>query len=104
MDYRSFYAWSQSGFVAYGTSAVLATTLIFLWGILVGPVSVVWSTWVAGKAPEQAETAGGLFIASIQLAAAVGALSGWSTHCIYRQNASVFSKSVTRLCTARPSQ
>jgi predicted MFS family arabinose efflux permease len=66
------------GLLALGASASATTVLIFLWGALMGPVSVVWSAWVAGQVPEHAETAGGVFIASIQLSAAVGALLGGS--------------------------
>src|SRR5712675_706377 len=57
---------------------IRAAALISLWGVLMGPVSVIWSAWVARQVPEHAETAGGVFIASIQLSAAVGALAGGS--------------------------
>jgi predicted MFS family arabinose efflux permease len=66
------------GLLAFGTSVSATTALISLWGVLMGPVSVIWSAWVARQVPEHAETAGGVFIASIQLSAAVGALAGGS--------------------------
>ena len=66
------------GLLAFGASCSGTTALIFLWGALMGPVPVVWSAWVARQVPEHAETAGGAFIAAIQLSAAVGALLGGS--------------------------
>lgn len=66
------------GLSAFGASVSATTALIFLWGALMGPVSVVWSAWVARQEPEHAETAGGVFIAAIQLSAAVGAFLGGS--------------------------
>jgi predicted MFS family arabinose efflux permease len=59
-----------------GSSPVLTFAMLFLWGALFGPVAPSWSTWVARKVPEYAETAGGLYVASIQFAAAVGAIGG----------------------------
>ncbi len=67
---------SGLGVLAFGGSALATTTLIFLWGAVVGPVPVIWSAWVARKVPEHAETAGGIFVAAIQLSAAVGAMAG----------------------------
>ena len=67
---------SGLGVLAFGGSALATTTLIFLWGAVVGPVPVIWSAWVARKVPEHAETAGGIFVAAIQLSAAVGAIAG----------------------------
>jgi predicted MFS family arabinose efflux permease len=64
------------GVLAFGGSALATTTLIFLWGAVVGPVPVIWSAWVTRKVPEHAETAGGIFVAAIQLSAAVGAMAG----------------------------
>jgi predicted MFS family arabinose efflux permease len=67
---------SAVGFLVFGGSVSATTVLIFLWGAVVGPVPVIWSAWVARKVPEHAETAGGIFIAAIQLSAAVGAMMG----------------------------
>jgi predicted MFS family arabinose efflux permease len=67
---------SGLGFLVFGGSVSATTVLIFLWGAIVGPVPVIWSAWVARKVPEHAETAGGVFIAAIQLSAAVGAMMG----------------------------
>ncbi|RZA09288.1 MAG: MFS transporter [Proteobacteria bacterium] len=55
---------------------LLTALLIFAWGFFFGPVSVVWSTWVTQRGGVNAETAGGLYVAAIQLSAAVGAVCG----------------------------
>src|SRR6266851_6959131 len=77
---------SGVGFLAFGGSASATTVLILLWGAIVGPVPVTWSAWVARKVPEHAETAGGIFIAAIQLSAAVGAMVGGA---IFDSNGSI---------------
>ena len=64
------------GLIFFGYSLSVTIILIFLWGACFGPVAPAWSTWVAKKVPEQAETGGGLYVASIQLSAAIGAFGG----------------------------
>lgn len=64
------------GLHQFGTSAVVTPALIFLWGVLFGPIPVAWSAWVVSKVPEHAETGGGLYVAAVQSAAAVGAMAG----------------------------
>jgi DHA1 family purine ribonucleoside efflux pump-like MFS transporter len=64
------------GLLIFGHSVSVTTFLIFLWGASFGPVAVVWSTWIARKVPEHAETGGGLYVASIQFSAAIGAMLG----------------------------
>lgn len=64
------------GIVALGTSLMATVILIFLWGACFGPVAPGWSTWVAKKVPEYAETGGGLYVAAVQLSAAIGAFAG----------------------------
>jgi predicted MFS family arabinose efflux permease len=39
-------------------------------------VPVAWSTWLTRTVPDQAESAGGLLVAAIQLAIAIGAAAG----------------------------
>ncbi|MGF0537335.1 MFS transporter [Agrobacterium sp. ES01] len=55
---------------AHPLSDILA---VVLWGLLFGGVPVAWSSWLARTVPDEAESAGGLFVASIQLAIAMGA-------------------------------
>ncbi|WP_458094968.1 MFS transporter [Roseomonas sp. WA12] len=50
--------------------------LVALWGMAFGGVPVGWSTWVARAVPDQAESAGGMVVASVQLAIAAGAAGG----------------------------
>jgi predicted MFS family arabinose efflux permease len=50
--------------------------LVALWGLAFGGVPVGWSTWVARSVPDQAESAGGMVVAAVQLAIATGAAAG----------------------------
>lgn len=68
-----------------GLAAVLAglggdlaadAAVVALWGLAFGTVPVAWSAWIARAAPEQAESAGGLLVATINLAIATGAAAG----------------------------
>lgn len=50
--------------------------LVALWGLAFGAVPVAWSNWVARAVPDQAESAGGMVVASVQSAIAAGAAAG----------------------------
>jgi predicted MFS family arabinose efflux permease len=50
--------------------------LLALWGMAFGGVPVAWSNWVARSVPDQAESAGGMVVASVQSAIAAGAAGG----------------------------
>ncbi|MDY0835517.1 MFS transporter [Pseudomonas sp. SED1] len=50
--------------------------LLMLWGLAFGGVPVAWSNWVARSVPDQAESAGGMVVASVQSAIAAGAAAG----------------------------
>lgn len=65
-----------AGLFQFGYSAVATPVLVFLWGATFGPVPVAWSAWVVRKVPEYAETGGGIYVAAVQFAAAVGAMVG----------------------------
>lgn len=67
------------GLWASGGSLVLTLVLIMGWGAVFGPVPVAWSAWVVRKVPENAETGGGIYVASVQFAAAFGAMAGGFT-------------------------
>ncbi|HAT7514388.1 TPA: MFS transporter [Kluyvera ascorbata] len=62
--------------VAFGHLALLDGLLVTLWGFAFGLVPVGWSTWLATTVPDEAESAGGLMVASIQLAISAGAAGG----------------------------
>lgn len=52
------------------------TILVVLWGLAFGGVPVAWSNWVTRAVPDQAETAGGMVVASVQSSIATGAALG----------------------------
>lgn len=59
-----------------GTSAAIATVAIAAWGFAFGAVPVGVQTWMVRAAPDQAESAGGLMVATFQVAIALGAVFG----------------------------
>jgi len=50
--------------------------LLAIWGLAFGGVPVAWSNWVANAVPDQAESARGMVVASVQSAIATGAAAG----------------------------
>lgn len=62
--------------VTFGHLTMLDGLLVALWGFAFGLVPVAWSTWLATTVPDEAESAGGLLVASIQLAISAGAAGG----------------------------
>lgn len=62
--------------VLFGHVVLLDASLVALWGFAFGLVPVGWSTWLATTVPDEAESAGGLLVASIQLAISAGAAGG----------------------------
>ena len=52
------------------------SVLLAIWGLAFGGVPVAWSNWVARAIPDQAESAGGMVVASVQSAIAAGAAAG----------------------------
>lgn len=65
-------------FLLAGVGGSFATDLamVALWGLAFGTVPVAWSTWVSRSVPDEAESAGGLLVAAINLAIATGAAVG----------------------------
>jgi predicted MFS family arabinose efflux permease len=61
-----------------GLPAAVPVQALFvaLWGLAFGAVPVAWSNWVARSVPDQAESAGGMVVASVQSAIAAGAAAG----------------------------
>ena len=60
--------------LAFGGASPLAdAALVALWGLAFGAVPVAWSTWITRTVPDEAETGGGLIVAAVQLAIAMGA-------------------------------
>jgi predicted MFS family arabinose efflux permease len=60
----------------FNSSLGLDLTLITLWGMAFGAVPVAWSTWLTRTIPDEAESAGGLLVAAVQLAIMIGAAGG----------------------------
>ncbi|GHB05290.1 MFS transporter [Modicisalibacter luteus] len=59
-----------------GGMAILDGALVAVWGLAFGAIPVAWSTWLSRTVPDEAESAGGLLVAAIQLAIATGAAVG----------------------------
>ena len=62
--------------VTAGNAPLADAMIVAVWGLAFGAVSVAWSTWLTRTVPDQAESAGGLLVAAIQLAIAAGAAGG----------------------------
>ena len=61
---------------AFGGNLVADAAMVALWGLAFGAVPVAWSTWITRAVPDEAESAGGLFVAAINFAIATGAAAG----------------------------
>lgn len=59
-----------------GSAPLADAAMIALWGLAFGAVPVAWSTWITRVVPDEAESGGGLIVAAVQLAIAVGAAAG----------------------------
>ncbi|PRD44891.1 MFS transporter [Phyllobacterium phragmitis] len=64
------------GLASAGSAPLADAAMITLWGLAFGAVPVAWSTWITRTIPDEAETGGGLFVAAVQLAIAMGAAMG----------------------------
>jgi len=64
--------------VAFGHSPLAAGSLLALWGLVGTAAPVGWWTWMTKELPDDAEAGGGLMVAVVQLAIAMGAaVGGW---------------------------
>lgn len=64
------------GLVAFGGSIALVFVLLALWGLVATAAPVGWWSWLAQSVPDDAEAAGGLMVAVIQLSIALGSTLG----------------------------
>lgn len=64
------------GLILLPTGITGQVLLVILWGMAFGGVPVAWSNWVAHAVPDQAESAGGMVVVSVQSAIAAGAAVG----------------------------
>lgn len=58
-----------------GHSPFATTSLLAMWGLIGTAAPVGWWTWLSNALPDDAEAGGGLMVAVIQLAIALGASS-----------------------------
>ena len=61
---------------ALGASPVAVGVLLAGWGLIATAAPVAWWTWLSKVLPDDAEAGGGLMVAVIQLAIALGATAG----------------------------
>ena len=62
--------------IFFGTSTMVVAVLLGLWGFLATAAPVGWWSWLARTLPERAEAGGGLMVAVVQLAIALGSTLG----------------------------
>ena len=62
--------------VAFGSSVIVVTALLAVWGLIGTAAPVGWWTWMSKVLPDDAEAGGGLMVAVIQLAITLGASAG----------------------------
>lgn len=69
-------ALAAASMLTLGASATIAAAAVAVWGFAFGAVPVGLQTWLVRAAPDQAESAGGLMVATFQVAIALGAVFG----------------------------
>lgn len=62
--------------IPFGNSIIVVAALLGLWGLLATAAPVGWWSWIAQAMPNNAEAGGGLMVAVIQLAIALGSIVG----------------------------
>ncbi|MDQ0141229.1 MFS transporter [Cupriavidus necator] len=62
--------------VAFGDRTAAAVALLGLWGLVATAAPVGWWAWIARTFPKHAEAGGGLLVAVVQLAIALGSTAG----------------------------
>jgi predicted MFS family arabinose efflux permease len=62
--------------IPFGAWVAAVAVLLGLWGLMATSAPVGWWSWVAQAMPENAEAGGGLMVAVIQLAIALGSTIG----------------------------
>ena len=62
--------------IAFGSSVAAVFVLLGFWGLVATAAPVGWWAWLAKSVPQNAEAGGGLMVAVIQLAIAVGSTMG----------------------------
>jgi predicted MFS family arabinose efflux permease len=65
-----------AGLMVFGSIPLVTAVLVALWGLAFSIIPVGWSTWLTRTVPDKAESGGGLFVATTQLAITLGAAAG----------------------------
>ncbi len=66
----------RAGTDAVGSDKIVATGVAIIWGLTFALIPVGWSTWITRSLADQAEKAGSIQVAVIQLANTCGAAIG----------------------------
>ncbi|MCZ8547027.1 MFS transporter [Mesorhizobium qingshengii] len=69
-------ALAAASMLIFGASPTIAAAAVAAWGFAFGAVPVGMQTWLVRAAPDHAESAGGLMVATFQVAIALGAVFG----------------------------
>ena len=85
--------------VAFGSSVMVATVLLGIWGLVATAAPVAWWMWLARTLPNDAEAGGGLIVAVVQFAIMLGAVIGGALFDWYGYRAT-FGMSAALLTTA----
>jgi len=85
--------------VAFGSSVMVATALLGIWGLVATAAPVAWWMWLARTLPNDAEAGGGLIVAVVQFAIMLGAVIGGALFDWYGYRAT-FGMSAALLTTA----
>jgi predicted MFS family arabinose efflux permease len=62
--------------IGFGRNTGAVAVLLAMWGLVATAAPVGWWTWVASTMPDSAESGGGLMVAVVQLAIALGSTLG----------------------------
>ncbi len=62
--------------VTIAASSIEKSALVILWGLGYGTIPVAWNAWITRVAHDEAESGGGLLVATIQLGISAGAAAG----------------------------
>jgi predicted MFS family arabinose efflux permease len=85
--------------IVFGASSIAVGILLAGWGLIGTAAPVGWGTWMTKVLPDDAEAGGGLMVAVIQLAIALGATAGGFIYDM-RGYQSTFVFSAVVLCTS----
>jgi predicted MFS family arabinose efflux permease len=83
-----------------GASVAATTALLALWGLTGTAAPVGWWTWLARTLPHDAESGGGLMVAVVQLAIALGATTGGLLYDLHGYRATFAMSAALLVCAA----